>query len=298
MALIECVPNYSEGRNQAVIDKIAAHFEGREGLKLLDCSSDADHNRTVITAVGEPGPLMEAVIASAKTAAEEIDMTTHTGEHPRMGAIDVVPFTPVKDVTMDECVELSQKVAEKIGQDIGMPVFMYEASATRPEYKNLAKVRKGEFEGVKERIDDQGEQPDYGPSKMHPTAGAVAVGARKPLVAYNVNLSTGDVEIAKKIAKSIRERSGGLKNVKALGVYIDERQVAQVTMNLVDVEKTPIYRVHELIKVEAARYGVYITDCEIVGLTPAEALLDVARYYLQLDDFRSDQVLENRLLEE
>ncbi len=297
MALIECVPNYSEGEDQQVIDKIAADFENTEGVKLLDCSPDADHNRTVITVVGEPEPLKEAVLASVKTAQEEIDMTKHQGEHPRMGATDVIPLTPVKDIGMEECVELSQEIAKQIGEQFQIPVFMYEESATISGRKNLAKVRKGEYEGVKERINEQGEKPDYGPAQMNEKAGATAVGARKPLVAYNVNLSTSDVEIAKKIAANIRQKSGGLKNVKALGIYIDDRQIAQITMNLVDVYQTPIYRVQELIKIEAARYGVYITDCEIVGLTPVEALLDAARYYLQLDGFDSEQVLENRLLE-
>ncbi|ACB86366.1 glutamate formimidoyltransferase [Natranaerobius thermophilus] len=297
MALIECVPNYSEGRDKAIIEKIESHFKDKEGIKLLDTAPDEDHNRTVITVVGEPEPLVEAVIASAKTAHEEIDMTKHQGEHPRMGATDVIPLTPVKDISMEECVELSKDIAKRLGEDLDIPVFMYEESATRKDRKNLAKVRKGEYEGVKKRINEEGEEPDYGPAKMHETAGATAVGARKPLVAYNVNLSTSDVDIAKKIAKNIRQRSGGLKNVKALGIYLDDRQVAQVTMNLVDVNQTPIYRVQELIKIEAARYGVYITDCEIVGLTPVEALIDVARYYLQLDGFDSEQVLENRLID-
>ncbi len=297
MALVECVPNYSEGRNQDVIDKITAPFKDRDDIKLLDISPDEDHNRTVLTMVGEPDAVAEAVFESAKTAMEEIDMRQHEGEHPRMGATDVIPVTPVKDITMEECVELSRKIAERIGQELEIPVFMYEDSATVKARKNLAKVRKGEYEGVKKRINEEGEQPDYGPAKMHETAGAVAVGARKPLVAYNVNLNTSDVDIAKKIAKNIRQRSGGLKNVKALGIYLEDRNVAQVTMNLVDVEQTPIYRVQELIKIEAARYGVQITDCEIVGLTPMEALLDVARYYLQLDGFESDQVLEKNLIE-
>ncbi len=297
MALIECVPNYSEGRDEKVIEKIAFHFKGKEGIKFLDCAPDEDHNRTVITVVGEPEQLKEAVLGSVKTAMEEIDMTQHTGEHPRMGAADVIPFTPVKDITMDECIELAKEIGEQLGKEFEIPVFLYEDAATVKERKNLAKVRKGEYEGVKKRIDEEGEKPDYGPAKMNDKAGATAVGARKPLVAYNVNLDTPDVEIAKQIAKNIRENSGGLQNVKALGVYLEERNVAQVTMNLVDVEKTPIYRVQELIKVEAAKFGVKITDCEIVGLTPAEALIDVARYYLQLDGFDSEQVLENRLLE-
>ncbi|OWZ85037.1 glutamate formimidoyltransferase [Natranaerobius trueperi] len=297
MPLIECVPNYSEGRDKEVIEKIVANFKDKDGVKLLDTSPDEDHNRTVVTVVGEPEPLVEAVLGSVKTASEEIDMTQHEGEHPRMGATDVIPLTPVKDITMEECVDLSEKLADVIGSEFNIPVFMYEESANRKDRKNLAKVRKGEYEGVKKRINEDGEQPDYGPKKMNESAGATAIGARKPLVAYNVNLSTSDVDIAKKIAKNIRQRSGGLKNVKALGIYLDDRDVAQVTMNLVDVNQTPLYRIQELIKIEAARYGVHITDCEIVGLTPVEALIDVARYYLQLDSFDSEQVLENRLLE-
>lgn len=297
MPLIECVPNYSEGRDKEVIEKIASHFKDKEGIKFLDCAPDEDHNRTVITVVGEPQPLKEAILGSVKTAVEEIDMTKHQGEHPRMGAADVIPFTPVKDITMEECIELAKEIGEKIGSDFDIPVFLYEDAATTKERKNLAKVRKGEYEGVTKRINEEGEKPDFGPDKMNEKAGATAVGARKPLVAYNINLDTSDVEIAKKIAKNIRENSGGLTNVKALGVYLDDRNTAQVTMNLVDVDKTPIYRVQELTKIEARKYGVKITDCEIVGLTPVEALIDVARYYLQLEGFDSNQVLENRLLE-
>ncbi|MFZ7101163.1 MAG: glutamate formimidoyltransferase [Peptococcaceae bacterium] len=292
--LVECVPNFSEGRRPEVIRQIIEEISLVSGIKLLDCSSDASHNRTVVTFVGEPEAVKEAAFQAAQKAALLIDMDLHQGEHPRMGATDVIPFIPVDGVTMEECVQLAREVGRKLGEELGIPVYLYEAAAACPARKNLAAVRKGQYEGLKETIKKNGGAPDYGPREL-PRAGATAVGARPPLVAYNINLSTGDVQVAKAIAKSIRGSSGGLASIKALGILIEERQVAQVTINVCNFREVPLYRVFEMVKMEAARYGVRIVGSEIVGLTPQDALVETAGYYLRLEGFQGNQILEKRI---
>lgn len=296
--IVECIPNFSEGRRQEVIEAIADTIRSVEGVRLLDYSADKNHNRSVFTFIGNPEAVAEAAFLSCKKAAELIDMTKHKGEHPRMGATDVIPFVPVKDITVEECIELSKKVGERIAEELSIPIFLYEDSATKPERKNLANIRKGQFEKMAEKLKDPQWAPDFGKPEIHPTAGVVAVGARKPLIAYNINLDTSDIKIADKIAKLIRERGGGLKNVRAIGVMLEDRNLAQVSINMVDYEKTALYRAFEMVKMEARRYGVNIVGSEIVGLTPMKALIDAAEYYLQLENFDSDkQILENYLLQ-
>lgn len=296
--IVECIPNFSEGKRQDVIEAIADTIRSVDGVRLLDYSSDINHNRSVFTFIGNPEAVAEAAFLSCKKAAELIDMTKHKGEHPRMGATDVIPFVPVKDITVEECIELSKKLGERIANELSIPVFLYEDSATKPERKNLANIRKGQFEGMAEKVKDPQWAPDFGKPKIHPTAGVVAVGTRMPLIAYNINLDTSDIKIADKIAKLIRERSGGLRNVRAIGVMLEDRNLAQVSINMVNYEKTALYRAFEMVKMEARRYGVNIVGSEIVGLTPMKALIDVAEYYLQLENFDSNkQILENYLLQ-
>lgn len=295
--IIECVPNFSEGQNEAVINGLVSVAKSVGGVTLLDYSSDASHNRSVFTMVGDEEGIQEVAFQLVKYASEQIDMTKHHGEHPRMGATDVCPFIPIKDVTLEECVEISKKVAKRINDELDIPVFLYEESASRPERKNLAKVRKGQFEGMPEKLLEEDWAPDYGERKIHPTAGVIAVGARMPLVAFNVNLDTDDITIANKIAKIIRASGGGFKYCKAIGVMLEGRNIAQVSMNMVNFEGTPLYRAFETIRFEAKRYGVNIIGSEIIGLTPAKALVDCAEYYLQVEEFDYDkQVLENHLL--
>ncbi|MCL2780318.1 MAG: glutamate formimidoyltransferase [Actinomycetia bacterium] len=295
--LVECVPNFSEGRDQEVLDALAAQARGVAGVTLLDYSSDQSHNRSVFTLVGDPDGIAEAAFRLCELASEKIDLTKHTGAHPRMGATDVIPFIPVKDVTVAECVAISKTVAERIWRELAIPSFLYEDSATRPERQNLATVRKGQFEGMPEKLLQDDWAPDYGARQVHPTAGVTAIGARMPLVAFNVNLDTSDLAIAKAIAKTIRGSSGGYKHCKALGVLLEDRDIAQVSMNMVNFEGTPLYRVVEAIKFEARRYGVRVIGTEVVGLTPAKALIDAAEYYLQIEGFDyGRQVLENHLL--
>ena len=295
--IMECVPNFSEGRDKAKVEQIADAFRGREGVKLLDYSSDADHNRSVITVVGEPEALKAAVIDAVGRAVELIDLTRHNGQHPRMGAVDVVPFIPIRNVTMEEAITLSKEVAKAVGEQFQLPVFLYEKSATSTHRENLATVRKGEFEGLQEKMLLPEWVPDFGPHTPHPTAGAVAVGARMPLVAYNVNLGTADLEIATAIAKKVRFVGGGLRYCKAMGVTLEERGITQVSMNLTDYTKTAIYRAHELVRIEAQRYGVPVVGAEVIGLVPMEALVDAAAYYLGLENFSMSQVLEAKLME-
>ncbi|HHW03867.1 MAG TPA: glutamate formimidoyltransferase [Thermoanaerobacterales bacterium] len=296
-SIVECIPNFSEGRRTEIIEAIAGAIKSVDGIRLLNYSSDQSHNRSVFTFIGAPDSVKEAAFKGAEKAAELIDMTKHKGEHPRMGAVDVIPFVPVKNVTMEECVNLSKELGERIARELSIPVFLYEESATKPERRNLADIRRGEFEGMAEKIKDPVWAPDFGKAEIHPTAGAVAVGARMPLIAYNVNLGTTDINIAKQIARIIRESSGGLKYVKAIGVMLEDRNLAQVSINMTNYEKTSLYRVFELIRTEARRYGVHIVGSEIVGLTPMNALIDVAKYYLQLEGFDDKkQVLENYLL--
>jgi len=294
MRLVESVPNFSEGRRTEVIQAIAA--AGGPGARLLDLESDPAHNRSVLTLVGEPEALVEAVFRVAAKAVELIDLRAHKGEHPRMGAIDVIPFVPVRGVTMAECVALARRCGERIGRELDVPVYLYQEAATAPHRVNLADVRAGEFEGLAAKMQSPAWQPDFGPAQPHPTAGAVAVGARTYLVAYNINLHTSDVKIAKAIARAIRAKDGGLANVKALGLFIPARNQAQVSINLVDPLRTPIYRVFEAVRAEAARYGVAIAGSEVIGLAPLECLVETARYYLQLEGFQTEQVLETRLM--
>jgi glutamate formiminotransferase len=295
--LVECVPNFSEGRNPEVIQKITAPFIATAGVRLLDYKADKDHNRVVVTALGEPEGLKKAVIEAVGIAVREIDMTRHQGAHPRMGAADVIPFIPVRNVSMAEAVILAQETAREMAQKYDLPVFLYEKAATRPERENLANIRKGEFEGLTAKLRLPEWQPDFGPARVHPTAGATVVGARMPLVAYNINLDTANLEVADKIAKCIRHLSGGLRYCKAMGVDLKERGIVQVSINMTDYSKTALYRVFEMVRFEAARYGVAIVGSEIVGLTPMEALIDAAAYYLRLEDFNLRQVLEYRMLE-
>ncbi|WP_159317241.1 glutamate formimidoyltransferase [Streptococcus pyogenes] len=295
--IVECIPNFSEGQNQAVIDGLVATAKSIPGVTLLDYSSDASHNRSVFTLVGDDQSIQEAAFQLVKYASENIDMTKHHGEHPRMGATDVCPFVPIKDITTQDCVEISKQVAERINRELGIPIFLYEDSATRPERQNLAKVRKGQFEGMPEKLLEEDWAPDYGDRKIHPTAGITAVGARMPLVAFNVNLDTDNIDIAHKIAKIIRGSGGGYKYCKAIGVMLEDRHIAQVSMNMVNFEKCSLYRTFETIKFEARRYGVNVIGSEIIGLAPAKALIDVAEYYLQVEDFDyHKQILENHLL--
>ena len=295
--IMECVPNFSEGRDKAKVEQIADAFRGKEGVKLLDYSSDADHNRSVITVIGEPEALKTAVIDAVGRAVKLIDLTQHSGQHPRMGAVDVVPFIPIRNVTMEAAVALSKEVAEAVGNQFQLPVFLYEKSATATHRENLATVRKGEFEGLHEKMLLPEWVPDFGPYAPHPTAGAVAIGARMPLVAYNVNLGTADLEIATAIAKKVRFVGGGLRYCKAMGVTLEERGITQVSMNLTDYTKTAIYRAHELVRIEAQRYGVPVVGAEVIGLVPMEALVDAAAYYLGLENFSMSQVLEAKLME-
>ena len=294
--IVECVPNVSEGRRPEVVEELIQTIASVPGAILLDSEMDADHHRSVLTFAGEPEPVMEAAFRVVKRAAELIDLNHHSGQHPRMGATDVVPFVPVEGLTLVDCAELARATGKRIGEALGIPVFLYEAAATRPSRVSLADVRRGEFEGLRELIGkDDSRVPDYGPAKIHPTAGATAVGARRFLVAFNANLNTGDVRVAKAIAAAIREQSGGLKHVRALGFSIEDGRRAQVSMNLVNTEATPIHRVLALVRDEAARRGAAIAGCEVVGLIPEYAMLDVAEHALQLEGFRRDQVLELRL---
>ncbi|MBQ6622609.1 MAG: glutamate formimidoyltransferase [Mogibacterium sp.] len=299
--LIECIPNFSLSKEQdpngfqALVDTA----ESVPGCTLFDVQSDGSHNRCVFTLIGNPEGIEEVSFRLAAKAAELIDMNHHTGQHPRMGATDVIPFVPqTKDVSLEECIELSKRVAERIWNELQIPSFLYEDSATRPERRNLATCRKGQFEGMPEKLLQEEWAPDYGERKIHPTAGITAIGARMPLVAFNVNLDTSDLEIAKKIAKAIRGSSGGFKYCKAIGILLEDRNIAQVSMNMVNYEGTPLYYAYEMIRALAEGYGVRITGTEIVGLTPAKALIDCAEHYLKIENFNChEQVLEYHLIE-
>ena len=269
--ILECVPNFSEGRDLAVIEKLCDCFRGKPGVRLLDYTWDQDHNRCVLTIIGEPEPLRDAMVEAIGRAVELIDMTKHQGQHPRMGCVDVVPFIPIRNTTVGDADRIAKETAQLASQRFGQPFFLYEKSATAPHRANLADVRKGQFEGMAEKMKDPMWRPDYGPATIHPTGGVTAIGARMPLIAYNINLDTPNVEIASAIAKTIRNMNGGFRYCKAM------------------------YRVFETVKMEARRYGVNVLGSEIVGLVPQQALLDCAAYYLQLEGFNGDQVLENRL---
>ncbi|HZY46724.1 MAG TPA: glutamate formimidoyltransferase, partial [Candidatus Bathyarchaeia archaeon] len=296
MRLVECVPNFSEGQRKEVIQAIADAIRKTPGVALFDVESNPDHNRSVISFVGEPAPVKDAALASSQKAIELIDLRHHKGEHPRMGAIDVVPFVPLSGVTMEDCVSLARDFGREFAEKFQVPVFLYEEAATKPDRHNLADVREGEFEGLSEKIGkDPAKKPDFGPDKIHPTAGATAVGAREILIAYNVNLGTSDLEIAKKIAHQLRAKDGGLSFVKALGFELKERGIVQVSMNLTNYRKSQIFKAYELVKMFADRYGVPIVGSEIVGLTPMDSLVDSAEFYLRLENFSRDQVLERKI---
>jgi glutamate formiminotransferase / 5-formyltetrahydrofolate cyclo-ligase len=296
--IVECVPNFSEGRDLKVVEEIVTPLRAKAGVKLLDYQTDADHNRVVVTVVGEPEPLKAAVLEAMAAAIKLIDLTRHSGQHPRMGAVDVVPFIPIRNVTPEEALALARDVAQAAAQQFELPIFLYEKAASAPHRINLADIRKGQFEGMAEKLKDPAWRPDFGPSKVHPTAGVTAIGVRMPLVAYNVNLDTADLAIADRIAKAVRHISGGLRFVKAMGVELKDRGIVQVSINMTDYQKTALYRVFELIRIEARRYGVNVLGSEIVGLTPMEALIDSAAYYLGLENFSMQQILEARILEE
>lgn len=297
--LVECIPNFSVSKEQdpVVFQGLVDTANSVPGCTVLDVQTDGDHNRCVFTMVGAPAAIEEAAFLLTKKATETIDMTKHKGQHPRMGATDVIPFVPTMDMTVDECVEMSKRVAQRIWEELQVPSFLYEDSAASPDRVNLASVRKGQFEGMPEKLLQPEWAPDYGERRIHPTAGITAIGARMPLIAYNVNLDTSDLEIASKIAKSIRAAGGGFKYCKAIGVMLADRNIAQVSMNLVNYEGTPIYYVFEMIRALADRYGVRIIGSELVGLTPAKALLDCAEYYLKMENFDCrKQVMEYHLV--
>ncbi len=294
--LVECVPNFSEGRRKEVLDQIVAEITSVPTVVLLDKEMDADHNRAVVTFVCPPEDAVEACFRGYKKASEVIDMRTHRGEHPRMGATDVCPFIPISDYTEAEAVELAHQLGRRIGDELQIPVYLYESAATRPERVNLADVRKGEYEGIRDEIEISPERkPDFGPSKMNLQAGATAIGVRFPLVAFNVYLDTDKISVARKIANAVRFAKGGYRYVKAMGFNIKERNQVQVSMNLVRYPDTPIFRVFESIKSEAARYGINVTSSEIIGLVPQQALLDVSEFYLRLENFSANQVLEEKM---
>jgi glutamate formiminotransferase len=295
--ILECVPNFSEGRDLKKIEDIIEPFRRKDGVKLLDYQNDEDHNRSVVTIVGSPDPLKIAVVEAMGVAIDLIDIRKHQGQHPRMGAIDVVPFIPVKNIDMTEAVAYSREVAQEASEKYNLPVFLYEASATQPQRQNLATIRKGQFEGMAEKLQDPEWQPDFGSAQIHPTAGVTAVGARMPLVAFNVNLDTHNLEIAHAIAKKVRHISGGLRYCKGIGIELKDRGIVQVSMNMTDYTRTALYRSFELIRIEAKRYGVNIVGSEIIGLVPMEALIDAAVYYLGVEDFTMQQVLEARIWE-
>ena len=295
MPIIECVPNVSEGRRPEIVERFVAAIRSVPGVRLLDHSSDPSHNRSVLTLAGEAAPLKAAILALFEQAVNEIDLRTHKGEHPRLGAVDVVPFVPIEGVTMADCVALAKDTAAEVAARYGVPVFLYEDASTNPARKNLEDIRRGEFEGLAEKMAKPEWKPDFGGATPHASAGATVMGARMPLIAYNINLATDRLDVAKKIAAAVRFSSGGFRYVKAMGVALDDRRIVQVSMNLTNYEKTPVLRVFEAVRREAERHGVAVLESEIVGLVPAAALVDTARQVLQLEQFTSAQILETRL---
>jgi len=295
--IIQCVPNFSEGRNLEKIETIVNAFRGKQGIKLLDYQSDADHNRTVVTVVGEPDPLKTALMEAVGSAIEAIDLRTHKGQHPRMGAVDVIPFIPVGKVSMRQAVEFSRKFAQEVSEKYNLPVFLYQESASHAERRDLSNIRKGQFEAMAHKITQPEWKPDFGIAKIHPSAGVTAVGARMPLIAFNVNLNTDRLAIANDIAKKVRHSSGGLPYCRAMGVALKERNMAQVSMNMTNYTQTALYRSFELIKTEAATYDVTVAGSQIVGLVPMAALIDTAVFYLGMENFSMEQVLESRIME-
>jgi glutamate formiminotransferase len=296
--VIECVPNVSEGRDEKLVSEIAAAVRAVPGVRLLDVSSDSSHNRSVLTFVADAAGVREGVRALFDAAVPRIDLRRHAGEHPRMGAVDVVPVIPIRGATVEDCIALSREIGADIAGGHRIPVYLYEDSATSEKRRNLAEIRKGQFEGFAEKMRDPQWRPDFGPDAPHPTAGVVAVGARPPLIAYNVNLGTRDLAVAERIAKAIRHLGGGFRYVKAMPVELADRGQVQVSINMTNFRKSPLHRVFECIRSEAERHGVPIVGSEIVGLCPAEALLSAAEHYLRLEKFSASQVLELRLLEE
>ena len=295
MSLIECVPNVSEGRRADVVAAMAEAIRQVSGVRLLDHSSDASHNRSVFTMVGDAAGLEAAITALFERAIADIDLRSHRGEHPRMGAVDVVPFIPIEGATMADCVALARKVGAALAGRFSVPVYLYEEASANPARRNLEDIRRGEFEGLAAKMASEGWTPDFGGPGPHPTAGAAVIGARMPLIAYNINLATDRLDVAKNIAAAIRFSSGGFRYVKAMGIALQDRGIVQVSMNLTNYEKTPIFRVFEAVRREAARYGVDVLESEIVGLVPSAALTGAAEYYLRLAGFTRDLVLENRL---
>jgi glutamate formiminotransferase len=295
MPVIECIPNVSEGRRPEIIGAMAEAVRSVPGVRLLDLQSDSSHNRSVFTMAGDASGIERAVLALVERASRDVDLRIHRGEHPRLGAVDVVPFVPIEGVTMADCVALARRVGAAIADRFAIPVFLYEEASNNPARKNLEDIRRGEFEGLAAKMSQPDWKPDFGPSAPHASAGATVVGARMPLIAYNINLATDRLDVAKKIAAAIRHSSGGFRYVKAAGFKLEDRGIVQVSMNLTNYEKTPIFRVFEVVKREAERYGVQILESEIVGLVPAAALNAAAEYYLQIEGFKPEQVLENRL---
>jgi len=298
MPIIECVPNISEGRRAEVVEACADAVRGTAGVTLLDYSSDASHNRSVLTLAGDGPGLKQAVLALYEAALPRIDLRDHKGEHPRVGAVDVVPFVPIEGVTMDACVAIAREVAEAVAARFEIPIFLYEEAASSPARRNLEDIRRGEFEGLAVKMANDEWRPDFGPGRPHASAGATVMGARFPLIAYNINLATDRLDVAKKIASAIRLSSGGFRFVKAMGIRVEDRNLVQVSMNLTNYTKTPIFRVFDLVKREAARYGVSVLESEIVGLVPSAALIDTAVYHLQLERFGEDQILEAKIRKE
>jgi len=293
--LIECIPNVSEGRRPEVVTAFADAIRAVPGVHLLDFSSDPSHNRSVFTLVGDAAGVEAAVLQLFERALAAIDLRNHKGEHPRLGAVDVVPFVPIEGVTMADCVALSKRVGAAVAERFHVPVFLYEEAASTPARRNLEDIRRGEFEGLPAKMSAREWAPDFGPAVPHPSAGATVIGARMPLIAYNINLATDRLDVAKKIAAAIRHSSGGFRFVKAAGFALENRGLVQVSMNLTNYEKTPIFRVFEVVKREAARYGVQVLESEIIGLIPSAALHAAAEHYLQIEGFKADQVLENKL---
>lgn len=295
--IIESVPNISEGRREDVLKRIIDFIRDVPDTRVLDVKPDLDHNRTVISLAGSAEGLRQQLLKLYEVAIRELDLRNHTGEHPRAGAVDVTPFIPIKNTTMEECAELARQLGKEVAERFKIPVYLYEFAAAKEDRRDLSNIRKGEFEGFAEKIKKPEWKPDFGPDQIHPSAGVTVIGARMPLIAYNVNLATSDINIANKIAKALRHSSGGLRYVKAMGVLLKERNIVQVSMNLTDYKKTPVFRAFEMVKREAARYGVNVIGSELIGLIPAEALIETADYYLQFEDFHSNQILENKLME-
>jgi glutamate formiminotransferase len=295
MPIIETIPNVSEGRRPEVVETLVTAVRATPGVRLLDYSSDTSHNRSVLTMVGDGASLKQGILALFEAAVPLIDLRTQTGEHPRIGAVDVVPFVPIEGVTMAECVTLARDVGDAVATRFGIPVYLYEEASSNPARRNLEDIRRGEFEGLPEKMSSPGWAPDFGPPARHETAGATVIGARLPLIAYNINLNTDRVEVARRIAAAIRHSSGGLRYVKAMGVLLEDRRIAQVSINLTNYQKTPIHRVFDMVTREAARNGVTVLESEIIGLVPAAALVGAAEHYLQLERFGAAQILENKL---